>query len=267
MKDRASCVLATSAAFAFAAACSLEDLDARSRFIEDTVGKQADTDWSGERVVIDVAAAGIGGIEVRAAPETKRVIATATLVAAADTEDKTSADLSIADVKGTFVVVTKNGTTTVQCPNGKDHQSSKGADSGCEKVVVSIPPGDPQRPLKLTVKVQRGALLVSTAGAFLVDADVSTVDGDIDAAIPATKGGTVSLTSESAGTVTVRLASDFSADKVVLDAAQGKVDVAAVPGIANGQGRGTPGVGLASLALASKPKDGRGGRLLVVPQQ
>lgn len=247
-------------------ACNVEDLDARSRFIEDTVGKEADGGWDGEAIVVDIAAAGVGGIEVRAAPETTKVLATATFVAVADTFDKSNADLSIADAKSKFGVTTDGGVTTVSCPNGATRGSSQGIDSGCEKVVVSIPLGREDRPLNLTVKAPRGALLVSAANAWIAQADLTTVDGDIDSAFLGNKGSKVTLTSESAGAVTVRLAQTFSADVVVLDAPQGSVDTSAVSGIVSGQPRGTAGLGFSSLTLSSRVKDGRGGRILVFSQ-
>lgn len=263
MLKRASCILLM---VGLVPACNVEDLDARSRFIEDTVGKEADGGWDGEAIVVDIAAAGVGGVEVRAAPETTKVLATATFVAVANTLDKSNADLSIADAKAKFAVTTDGGVTTVACPNGADHGSSMGTDSGCEKLVVSIPVGQEAKPLKLTVKVPRGALLVSTASAWVEQGDFTTVDGDIDSAFLGNKGSKVTLTSESAGAVTVRLAQTFNADLVVLDAAQGSVDTSAVAGIVSGQPRGTPGLGFSSLTLSSKVKDGRSGRILVFSQ-
>ncbi|MBS2012095.1 MAG: hypothetical protein JST00_04375 [Deltaproteobacteria bacterium] len=270
---RASIVLATAALVAAStrpacggSACSLEDLDARSRFVEDSVGKDAPSPWDGEAVVIDIAAAGAGGIEVRAAPETTKVIATATFVAVADTYDKESADLSIADAKAGFAVETVGKTTTVRCPNGKDHGSSLGADAGCEKVVVSLPLGAADKPLRLTVRARRGALAVSTGTAVLAQADLAAAEGDIDAALPATKGSTVTLTAEAAGAVTVRVPAAFAADRITLDAAQGTIDTSAFPGLVSGQGRGPAGEGFASLALVSRPKDGRGGRVVIAAQ-
>lgn len=263
MLKRASCILLLAG---LVPACNGEDLDARSRFIEDTVGKEADGGWDGEAIVVDVAAAGVGGIEVRAAAETTKVLATATFIAVADTFDKANADRSIAAAKATFGVTTDGGVTSVTCPNGTDNGSSKGTDSGCEKLVVSIPLGTQEKPLNLTVRAPRGALIVSTASAWIAQADLVVVDGDIDSAFLANKGAKVSLTSQSGGTVTTRLAQGFAADKITLDAALGAIDTAAVPGIVSGQGRGALGEGFASLVLTSTPKDGRGGRILVLSQ-
>ncbi len=231
------------------------------------MGKTADTDWMGDPIVVDLSPAGVGGLEIRSDARLTRVVATATFVAMADTFDKASADASISAAKATFQVGSVGGKTTVTCRNGTDNGSSKALDSGCEKVVVSVPVGDPKKPVRITARVPRGALTVLVADAWVLEANLTAAEGDVDALLPVVPGAVVSVTSESAGNVVVRLPASFAADKVTLDAPSGgTVDTAAFAGLASGGGRGAAGTGFASLSVLSKPRDGKAGHVYVVPQ-
>lgn len=238
----------------------MQSVVARSRFVEDGVQKGAPAAWAGERIEIDNAGVTAnGGISV-AGSSTDRVVATARMLAVADTYDKPSADQAIAAATDSLVVGTTAGVTTARCGHGKSVGSVVAAESGCDALDVAVPSGAAGKLLTVVARSGNGKVGVSLGGAALAELDVHATSGPIDATTPATQGASITLVSETGDVVTLRLPRDFAADALVLDAPAGAVDTSAFPDVRSGAGRGEPGRGTRSITV-------RAGRIVLAVQE
>jgi len=269
MMSRFSNVVFGTAVFALAIAstgCSVSvSAKSKTRFVEENVTTPG-ADWAGEAIRVDDAAVGAsvnGGLEIIAEQGRTRVEATARLLAMADDNDKASADQTIVEAKQTFKIVKSGNTITVSCGHGNAHGSSEAGLSGCERLVVRIPAGDATKALDLQAAVGNGGMTISAANATLANLGANSNGGDIEATIPSTKGANISFVSEKADDITIRLPADFAADAITLQADADKIDTTAFGDIQSGAGRGTAGVGAASLKATSKEFAGSTGRIVL----
>ncbi len=253
---------------ASAAGCQVEasvDVKTKTRFVEQNVPKEDTEDWTGQPIKIQIEGVGVavnGGIHVTAVPGETRVKANARFLAMAFEDDKASADQSIIEAKNTFTITHSDSEIVVFCGHGGTHGSSNGGESGCELVNLTIPAGDADKPLELTVLGGNGTMTLEIAEATIKNVGANN-GGDIVAKIPITQGANVSLVAEKADDITVTLPPNWAADEVILQADADKIvnpftDVKLGAGAG---GRGEPGTGLASLKLTSKEFAGSTGTI------
>lgn len=217
---------------------------AKARFIEENVVESADWDGSPISIQLDGVAVAInGGVRVTADPNATTITAKARLLAMAADRAPADADLTIADVKAAFVV----SSNRVVCGHGGSHGSSRAEDSGCEHVDIVVPAGTDAKRLSVTMTSANGIMTLALASA-VIGTITASGNGDIDADVPATKGGKIALVADLAGDITVKLPADFAADTVVLES--DTVERGPFSDIAGG--RGAKGTGLSSLELRSK---------------
>ena len=242
---------------AFTSGCRVT-VETKNRFVEDNVEVTAAADWNGtDAIRINCDGTGVainGGLDVISDPGTTRVRAVARMLANAFAEDKPLADESIREAKETFKITSEGGTLTVRCSHGGSHGSSNGGESGCEKLTVYIPAGSDAQKLKLDALSGNGAVNLKLSNAFIANLGVNG-QGDIDATLPSTLGGNVSIVAENKDDITAHLPDAFAADDIVINADTDKI-VNDFPDAKIGQGaggRGQPGTGLAALKLTSKP--------------
>jgi hypothetical protein len=242
------------------AGCQSQTVVPRSRFVEDGVQKGAEAPWSGERIEIDNAGVTATGGLGLSAPGTDRVVATARMLAVADTYDKPSADQAILAATDSFVVATATGVTTARCAHGVQVGSVTAAESGCDALDVSVPSGATDKLLSVVARSGNGKVGVSLGSAFLAELDVRASNGAIDATTSVTQGASLTIVSETGDLVTLRLPRDFAADTLVLDAPAGAVDTSAFADVQAGKGRGEVGRGAKTITV-------RAGRILLAVQQ
>lgn len=251
---------------ASAAGCQVQaSVKTKTRFIEPNIVKEDTADWTGQPIKIQIEGVGAavnGGVNVTAVPNATKVVANARFLAMAFEDDKASADQSIIDAKNTFTISHTDTEIVISCGHGGTHGSSNGGESGCELVNITIPAGDDQKPLVLTVLGGNGDMGLELQSATIQNVGANN-SGDINAQIPATKGASVSLVSEKADDITVTLPANWAADEVILQADADKIvnpfsDAKLGPGAG---GRGEPGTGLASLKLTSKEFAGSTGTI------
>ena len=216
--------LAIAFACSFVTGCKGQTVPARSRFVEDGVQKVADAGWDAERIDVDTAGVSPSGGLALAATDTDRVVATARMLAVADTYDKASADRAILGATDTFFVSTTDGVTRVQCGHGPQVGSAASAESGCDALDVSVPSGTALKPVSVVARSGNGNVGVSFGGATLAGLDLHASHGGIDATTSATAGATIAIVSDTDDDVILRLPRDFAADTIILDAPSGKVD-------------------------------------------
>ena len=238
--------------------CKGQSIDPRSRFVEDGVQKSATAAWSAERIEIDTTGVTAGGGLGLAATDTDRVVATARMLAVADTYDKESADKVITSATEGFLVATTAGVTTVHCGHGVAEKSVAAEESGCDALDVAVPRGAPDRRLTIVARSGTGKVGVSLASAALAGLDVHSSNGSIDASVPATQGAILSIVSDTADVVTLRLPRDFATDALVLMAPA--VDTSAFPDVQAGKGRGQAGIGAKTITVQA-------GRIVLAVQQ
>jgi hypothetical protein len=246
--------------FVLTASCQPQSVVARSRFVEDGVQKAAGAAWSGERIEIDNAGVTAGGGVAVSATSSDRVVATARMLAVADTYDKPSADQAIVAATDSFVVATNAGVTAARCGHGAKVGSVAAEDSGCDALDVSVPLGAADKLLTVVVRSGDGKVGLSLGSAALAELDVHATNGAIDATTSATQGASLTLVSETGDVVTLRLPRDFAADALVLDAPAGAVDTSAFPDVQSGKSRGDIGRGARSITV-------RAGRIVLAVQQ
>ncbi len=239
----------------------------KTRFTEPNVVREDTADWDGQqRIEIKIEGVGAalnGGVKVIADPSVKKVKATARMLAMAFSEEKESADLSIAEAKNTFTLSNSGDAITVSCGHGGSHASSNAGESGCELVEVVIPAGSADKPLDLKVLSGNGGLVLQLSNATLKNLGTNA-HGLTNADVPATKGANISLVGQEADDIAVKLPADFAADEVILQADEDKIELGPFADIKNGSGaggRGQAGTGLASLKLTSKEFAGSTGKI------
>lgn len=243
-------------------------VETKTRFIVDSGPDTVRTDtaaWNGEKISINVAGVGIsvnGGVTVTADPNVETVTATARFLAMSF--DKPDADLSIADAKQTFTLGRANGEIAIACGHGATHGDSNSGESGCELVEVRVPTTGPNGE-KLAVKALsgNGTLTLQLSAASIASVEANSNGGEINADLPATLGGTISLVSEK-DDIALKLPAAFAADEVVLQADADKIALGPFADIKNGigaGGRGAVGTGLASLKLTAKEFAGSTGQI------
>lgn len=226
-------------------------------------------DWNGEKINIKIEGVGAavnGGVNVTTDPNTTKITANARLLAMAFSDHKADADLSLADVKTGFVFTRDANNINLTCPHGGQHGDSDSGASGCEKVNIVIPAGDANRKLTVEVLSGNGGLVLQMFNATIgtITANSNGADSSINADLPATQGGSISLVSNEGDDVTANLPANFAADRIELVADQGKVGVGPFTDITafdGSIGRGTAGTGLASLKLTSKSFAGSTGQV------
>ena len=240
----------------------------KTRFVEPNVVRGDDSpDWAGQPIKIDIAGVGFaqnGGVRVTADPNATKVRAVARMLAMAFDEEKANADQSIVEAKSTFTVTSSASGVTVACGHGQSHGSSAAGESGCELVEITIPVGSLDSPLLLEVLGGNGDMTVQLRSAVLKNFGLNNNgSGDTSVEIPASLGANVSLVSEKSGDIAVTLPQGWSADEVILQADEDKIEnpfTDAKLGVGAG-GRGTPGAGLASLKVTSKSFAGSTGTI------
>ena len=244
--------------FVVTTSCRSQSVDPRSRFVEDGVQKSATAAWSAERIEIDTTGVTTGGGLGLASTDTDRVVATARMLAVADTYDKESADKVITSATDGFLVATTAGVTTVHCGHGVAEKSATAEESGCDALDVAVPRGAADKRLTIIARSGTGKVGVSLGSAALAGLDVHASNGSIDASVSTTQGAILSIVSDTADVVTLRLPLDFATDALVLMAPA--VDTSAFPDVQAGKGRGQAGVGAKTITVQA-------GRIVLVVQQ
>jgi hypothetical protein len=260
-------LLATSvASIASIVACKGQAINARSNFVEDDVQQVAAAAWNGERIEIDNAGVtAAGGLSV-SATATDRPVATARMLAVADTYDKANADRTITAATQTFTIATDAGVTSVQCAHGTTNGSADATESGCDTLGVSVPTGTSDKRIALAARSGNGKVSVAVDGAQLAELTVTASHGAMDVKTATTQGATITVVSETGDDVTLRLPPDFQADAIALDGASGMIDTSAFADVKNGSGRGQADAGAKLITVRSAATDGgAGGRIVLVP--
>jgi hypothetical protein len=240
------------------AGCQVEaSVKSETRFTETNVVREDTAEWTGGPIDIKIEGVGLsrdGGVTVRSDPNVTKVKATARMLAMAPLEDKPDADLSLEEAKETFTLSNSGGALTVRCAHGKTHGSSSAGKSGCEFVDIVVPAGTADKPLDIKVLSGSGTLKIQLANAVIKKVASNSSGGVTEADLPDTKGGVISLVSESSD-IELKLPSDFAADEVILEADADKIDLGPFADIKNGVGaggRGQAGSGLSQLSLRAK---------------
>jgi hypothetical protein len=242
-------------------------VETKTRFTLDTgpsTVKEDTADWAGQRIVIDIQGVGAsvnGGVKVTADPNVKKVTASTRFLAMAF--EKADADQSIEDAKATYALTSTADEIKIVCGHGQKHGSSEAGESGCELVEVRIPAGADAKKVDVKVLSGNGTLTLQLAAATISNVAANSNGADINADLPATLGGTISLVSEK-DDIAVKLPADFAADEVILQADSDKIVLGPFTDIKNGPGaggRGTAGTGLASLKLTAKEFAGSTGTI------
>jgi len=244
--------------FVLSAGCQAQTVTARSRFVEDGVQKAASDPWTTERIEIDNAGVTTGGGLAVSATSTDRVVATARMLAVADTYDKASADKAILSATDGFVVATASGVTAVRCGHGVPVGSATALESGCDALDVSVPSGAVDKLLTVVARSGNGSVGLSLGGAALAGLDLQASNGPVDATTSVTPGATLTIVSQTGDVVTLRLPRDFATDALVLDAPS--VDSSAFPDVQTGKGRGEIGRGAKAITV-------RAGRIVLAVQE
>lgn len=245
----------------------------KTRFTEPGVppSAQPTEDWNGEAIRIDAQGVGVavnGGLEVRVDPSATKVTAVADMVALANDDDKASADLSIVDAKSTFKIVKDGDVWNVVCGHGGSHGSSNSGESGCNKVIVTIPAGSSTSPINLTALSGNGTVNIDVSSVTLEALGVNG-KGDITVRAPTTQNSTISVVAEQADDVNLLLPSSFAADEVYFVADADKIvnnvsDLQLTDAEGGKKGsRGTAGEGAKSVKLTSKPFAGSSGQVIL----
>jgi hypothetical protein len=238
---------------ATALGCRVE-VSTKTRYKMEDVPRTDTVDWDGTKPIeIEIKGVGVsvnGGVTVTSDPAAKRVTANARVIAMTFPEEKADADLSISEALDTFKIDSSGSVIRVECGHGTTHRNSNGGESGCELVNITVPAGDAQKPLAIKVLSGSGTQTLQLSNATISKVETNSNGADINADLPATKGGIISLVAES-DDIAVKLPSSFAADEVILQA--DKIELAkGFEDIKSGAGRGTPGTGLASLKLTAK---------------
>ncbi|HSO33955.1 MAG TPA: hypothetical protein VLT33_15585 [Labilithrix sp.] len=250
------------------AGCRTQSLPERGRFVEDGVAVEALGDWQGEPIVIDnTGVLPTGGLSIAAEDGRARISAIARLLALRDTLDKPGADDAIVKAKKTFLITSSlldPKTTSVVCgavnlTSGNDSGKPED-DAGCDALDVSVPPGTPERPLRMTARSGNGKVGVSLGAAVLAAFDLTASRGPIDVAVPSTPGAAITIVAATGDDVVLRLPRDFAADAVTLETG-GAVDTLAFPDVQSGRGRGVPGAGAKSITVRTAT-----GRIVLLAQ-
>lgn len=255
------------AALTAPAACKGQSVSDRSYFVEDGVQIVEDAAWAGERIEIENLGVTAGGGLALSATDTDRVVATARMLAIADTTDKTSADATIAAATKTFVISTSAGVTTVRCAHGTQNGSAAAEDSGCDALDVSVPSGSTDKPIAVAARSGNGNVGVAFQSAQIAELTVFASHGTIDVKTATTKGASITIVSETGNDVTLHLPADFQADTITLDAPASNIDTSAFADLQPGRGRGQAGAGAKLISVRTTGGDGgAGGRIVLVAQ-
>ncbi len=253
-------------AVASVAACKGQAISARSNFVEEDVQQVAAVAWSGERIEIDNAGVTAGGGLSISATATDRPVATARMLAVADTYDKANADLTITAATQSFTIATDAGVTSVQCAHGTTNGSADAMESGCDTLDVTVPTGSADKHIALAARSGNGKVSVAFDGAQVAELTVTASHGAMDVKTATTQGATITVVSETGDDVTLRLPPDFQADLITLGGSSGNVDTSAFADVKNGGGRGQAGAGAKLIEVRSSGTDGgTAGRIVLVP--
>ena len=130
--------------------------------------------WAGESISINIQGVPIaenGGVTVIADPNLAGGLMTANarLLAMANSDDKPSADQSIADAKATFCAFSRTtaGEIDIACGHGSSHGSSDGGQSGCELVEIHVPIGSATQKVNLKVLSGNGTMTLTLNAATI----------------------------------------------------------------------------------------------------
>jgi len=263
---KAGCVALLFALAPLAAGCKGQSVSDRSNFVEDGVQQVADAAWTGERIEIENLGVTAGGGLGLSATDTDRVVATARMLAVADTTDKSSADLAIVAATKSFVISTTAGVTSVRCGHGTQNGSAAAEDSGCDALDVSVPAGTPDKRIAVAARSGNGKVGVAFDGAQLAELTLYASHGTIDVKTATTQGATITIVSETGDDVTLRLPGDFQADAIALDAPADKIDTSAFADLQPGKGRGQVGLGAKLISVRTGAPGGASGRIVLVRQ-
>jgi len=248
-------------------ACKGQSVNARSNFVEDGVQIVADAGWDGERIEIDNLGVTAGGGLALSATDTDRVVATARMLAVADTTDKSHADQTIVAATQSFVISTTAGVTSVQCGHGTTNGSAAAEDSGCDALDVAVPAGTLDKRLAVAARSGNGKVGVVFDGAQLAELTLQASHGTIDVKTATTQGSVITIVSDTGDDITLRLPADFQADAILLDAPADKIDTSAFADVVHtGKGRGQLGLGARLISVRSSAPGGATGHIVLVPQ-
>ncbi len=220
------------------------------RYVKDIPAQSSKTDWAGQTITINDASINTqgngSGLTITGDPTATKVSVTGRTAAYADEADQASAELSMADVVATLVITEDANGITVTCGHGSSHGTSKGDNSGCDALQITVPSGTAMKPLPLVVKAGSGDVKVSgTIGSLSIDDNGA---GDITASHTPAKGSDVSL--KGGFGVSLAVPSNFAADLITLSANTATdIDTKAFPDVVSGKGHGTAGTGAASITL------------------
>ena len=204
------------------------------------------TDWNGEDISIKNDGVnplvGAGGIVVNFDSSATKISVKADFAARADVE--ADARESIKDAIGTLKITESNG-FTINCGHGGKHGSSDVANSGCKRMVVTLPTGSAAKPVRLTIGNGMGDVkfqgTAPTVSYLKVD---NNGLGDVDVSVVPVKDAELVVIGEDK--VSVGLPPDFTAASVVLDAGSGsdaatRIITTDFPEMKSGQAFGTAG--------------------------
>lgn len=247
-----------------ASGCTVQaSVKTKTRFTEPGVqpSSQPTENWAGEKIIVRDESAGLvvnGGLEIKVDPTATKVTAVADLVALANDDDAASAKLTRDEVKTTFKIVKEGDVWNVVCGHGSTHGSSNSGESGCNKLIVTIPAGTDAQKIALEAFSGNSDVNVDVSAATLESLVVNGKNGTVTVRAPATKGATITAIGDENADAIVLLPSSFAADKIELFADPDKiinnVGDARLTDTDGGKtgSRGTPGTGLASVRVTSK---------------
>ena len=129
-----------------------------------------------------------------------------------------------------------------------------------EKIDVVVPAGTSSRPLDVTISSGNGQLDLDLTAATIVRIEARSHGATI-AALPATKGGRVTVVAPQGDDITAKLPATWAADEVILEADDIDNAFSDVKNGSGAGGRGAAGTGLALLKLRSEEFAGTSGTI------
>jgi hypothetical protein len=178
------------------------------------------------------------------------ITATATPFAFADNE--TDAQGAMADMALTIDETSLPGKIHVQCTMPKSaHGSASAATAGCDNMKVTVPAGSVAAPIDLIITAHNG----SASGSGFTGATILHSDNG-DASLRITPGqGKAVESSTGNGQASLALPANFAADKIKIEADNGKLTSSFSDVTISTTSRGAAGTGASSVVLLSNNGD------------
>lgn len=175
------------------------------------------------------------------------ISATATPFAFADNE--ADADAAMADMGITIDETSIPGKIHVQCTQPRStHGSAASGTAGCQGMNVSVPSGSAAAPINLIITGHNGDVAATAlVGQTILHAD----NGNANLTITPVTGMAIESSSDN-GDVTLRLPSDFAADKIRIEANNGAFTTTFSDITTATTTRGVEGTGAASVVLLTQ---------------